>query len=41
MATGTLTATEQLRQVAVVAAQLVILVSATVLSVFKPKGRMR
>lgn len=41
MANGTLTVTEQWRQVTVVAAQLVMLVSATVLSVFKPKGRIR
>lgn len=41
MANGTLTAAEQWRQVAVVAVQLVMLVSATVLSVFKPKGWMR
>ena len=40
-ATGTVSATEQWRQVAVVVFQLVMLVSATVLSVFKPKGRMR
>jgi hypothetical protein len=41
IATGTLTATEQWQQVAVVVFQLVMLVSATVLSVFKPRRRMR
>lgn len=38
---GTQTETQQWRQVAVVATQVIMLVTATALSVFKPKGRIR